>query len=43
MPAHITLRMQFGPHENPEDIGRQLIDLVRTAKIDEIMFFYFYC
>lgn len=41
MPAHITLRMQFGPHENPEDIGRQLIDLVRTAKIDEIMFFYF--
>lgn len=41
MPTHYTLRMQFGPHQDPRQIKRQLLKLVRKAKVDEIMFFYF--
>jgi hypothetical protein len=41
MPSYFTLRMQFGPHEDPEEIKKQLHDLVKQALVDEIMFFYF--
>ncbi|NLF38394.1 hypothetical protein GX586_03050 [bacterium] len=41
MPSHFTLRMQFGPHEDPKDITRQLDQLVRAAPVDEIMLFCF--
>ena len=41
MPSHFTLRMQFGPHQDPSDITEQLLRLVREAPVDEIMFFYF--
>ncbi len=41
MPSHYTLRMQFGPHEDPDDIRRQLVRLVRSAPVDEVMLFYF--
>ncbi len=41
MPAHITLRMQFGPHQDAQAIGRQLVNLIRVGRPDEIMFFYF--
>lgn len=41
MPSHFTLRMQFGPHQDAEEITRQLLKLVRTAPVDEIMFFFF--
>jgi hypothetical protein len=33
--------MQFGPHQDPEDITKQLLQLVQEAPVDEIMFFYF--
>ena len=41
MPGYFTLRMQFGPHQDPEDIKKQLLDLVKQAPVDEIMFFFF--
>ncbi|MHC4713231.1 MAG: hypothetical protein ACYTAN_08175 [Planctomycetota bacterium] len=41
MPSLFTLRMQFGPHEDPGEITAQLLELVRSAPVDEIMFFYF--
>ena len=41
MPSHYTLRMQFGPHQDAEEITAQLLDLVRHARADEIMFFFF--
>jgi hypothetical protein len=41
MPSHFTLRMQFGPHQDARLIAEQLLDLVRSAPVDEIMFFYF--
>lgn len=41
MPSRFTLRMQFGPHQAPEEIAEQLLRLVREAPVDEIMFFYF--
>ena len=41
MPSHFTLRMQFGPHQDPYDITEQLQRLVAEAPVDEIMFFYF--
>ncbi len=41
MPSHYTLRMQFSPKEDPEDVKRQLLDLVRTTPVDEVMFFFF--
>jgi hypothetical protein len=33
--------MQFGPHQDPEEIAPQLLDLVRVAQVDEVMFFFF--
>ncbi len=41
MPTHYTLRMQFGPHEDPVEITRELERLAREACVDEFMFFYF--
>jgi len=41
MPSQFTLRMQFGPHQDSDEITEQLIQLVREAPVDEIMFFYF--
>lgn len=41
MPSHFTLRMQFGPHQESEEVTRQLLTLVRDAPVDEIMFFHF--
>jgi hypothetical protein len=33
--------MQFGPHEDPESIKSQLLELVRKAPVDEVMVFFF--
>jgi hypothetical protein len=41
MPSHFTLRMQFGLHQNSDEISRQLLELVEQAPVDEIMFFFF--
>ncbi|MBN1809814.1 MAG: hypothetical protein JW909_12160 [Planctomycetes bacterium] len=41
MPSHFTLRIQFGPHEDPDEVKAQLLELVRIAPVDEIMFFFF--
>lgn len=41
MPSHFTLRMQFGPHEAGGVITEELLALVRTTGVDEIMLFYF--
>jgi len=41
MPSHFTLRMQFGPHQDPQDVADQLARLVAEAPVDEVMFFYF--
>ena len=41
MPTRYTLRMQFGPHEDPDDISAQLLRLTAETGADEIMFFYF--
>ena len=41
MPSYFTLRMQFGLHQDPEQVTEQLLRLVREAPVDEIMFFYF--
>lgn len=41
MPGHFTLRMQFGPHQDPDGVTEQLLQLVREAPADEIMFFCF--
>lgn len=41
MAAHYTLRMQFGPHEDPEAITQQLLRLVEEARVDEVMLFFF--
>jgi len=41
MPSHFTLRMQFGPHQDARLITEQLLELVRSAPVDEIMFFFF--
>ncbi len=41
MPSHFTLRMQFGPHQDPQDVAGQLQRLITEAPVDEIMFFYF--
>ena len=41
MPSHVTLRMQFGPHQDPDRVTHQLLDLVRVAPVDEIMFFFY--
>ena len=41
MPSHFTLRMQFGPHQDPGLITQQLRKLVHEAPVDESMFFYY--
>jgi hypothetical protein len=41
MPTHYTLRMQFGPHEDPSEISAQLSRLAKEACVDEFMFFTF--
>jgi len=41
MPSHFTLRMQFGPHQDPDEVTRQLLALVREAPVDEVMVFFF--
>ena len=41
MPTHYTLRMQFGPHEDPGAVTAQLKTLAREASVDEFMFFFF--
>jgi hypothetical protein len=41
MPSHFTLRMQFGPHQDPEVVTQQLRKLVSGAPVDEVMLFYY--
>lgn len=41
MPTHYTLRMQFGPHEDPPEITTQLLQLIDESAADEIMLFFF--
>ncbi len=41
MASHFTLRMQFGLHQNPNKVAGWLLDLVRSAPVDEIMLFFF--
>ena len=41
MPGYFTLRMQFGPHQDPDFVTEQLLELVRVAPVDEVMFFFF--
>ncbi|MEW6086519.1 MAG: hypothetical protein AB1607_18185 [Chloroflexota bacterium] len=37
----LTLRLQFGPHQDPTDITAQLMELIDSAPVNEVMFFYF--
>ncbi len=39
--SRYTLRMQFGPHEDPGRVTRQLLELARTVPVDEVMVFFF--
>lgn len=41
MPSHFTLRMQFGPRQDPDIVTEQLRQLIRDAPVDEIMFFFY--
>ena len=41
MPTRFTLRMQFGLHADAHLIASSLVELVRRAPVDEIMFFFF--
>jgi hypothetical protein len=41
MPSHFTLRMQFGPHEDPDQVAQWLLDLTDRAPVDEVMVFFF--
>lgn len=41
MPSHFTLRMQFGPHQDPDEVTQQVLALVREAPVDEVMVFFF--
>ena len=41
MPARYTLRLQFSPEEDPGRVTEELLGLVKSARVDEIMFFYF--
>jgi hypothetical protein len=41
MPSHFTLRMQFGPHQDPEEVTRWLLKLKDEAPVDEVMVFFF--
>ena len=40
MPSYFILRMQFSPRQDPDRIARWLLELVKKAPIDEIMFFF---
>lgn len=37
----LTLRLQFSPRQDPAEISAQLLQLVDSAPVDEVMFFYF--
>ncbi|MEW6287580.1 MAG: hypothetical protein AB1509_15260 [Chloroflexota bacterium] len=37
----LTLRLQFSPRQNPADLTAQLLELIQSAPVDEVMFFYF--
>lgn len=37
----LTLRLQFSPRQDPADLTAQLMELVNSAPVDEVMFFYF--
>ncbi|MFC1452397.1 hypothetical protein ACFLSJ_03525 [Verrucomicrobiota bacterium] len=39
MPSYFISRMQFGLHQDPEEVAATLLQLVRRAPIDEIMLF----
>ena len=43
MPGHFTLRMQFGRHQDSDDIARQLLHLKveEQVPVDEFAFFFF--
>lgn len=41
MPAHYTLRMQFGPHQDTQIVSRELEQLCRRAAVDEVMLFMY--
>ena len=41
MPSHFTPRMQFGAHQDPEEVTRQLLKLKDEAPVDEVMVFFF--
>jgi len=41
MPSHFTLRMQFGIHQDPDEVARKVLALVRSAPVDEVMCFFF--
>ncbi len=35
------LRLQFSPRQDPADLTAQLLELIQSAPVDEVMFFYF--
>ena len=41
MPSHFTLRMQFGLHQDAEWVKKRVLEIVRKAPVDEIMFFFY--
>ena len=41
MPAHYTLRLQFGWHHDPGATGDRLVRLCAETSVDEVMLFFF--
>lgn len=41
MPAHYTLRLQFGWHQDPSQIAARLVRLCGETAVDEVMLFFF--
>lgn len=41
MPSHYTLRLQFGLHQDPDDVARKALALAHSAPVDEVMCFFF--
>lgn len=41
MPTRYTLRIQFSPLDDPDDVARQLLALAREARLDEVMVFFY--
>ncbi|MEX1115381.1 MAG: hypothetical protein WEB53_09025, partial [Akkermansiaceae bacterium] len=41
MPAHYTLRLQYGWHQDPAQIATRLVQLCHEAAVDEVMLFFF--